>query len=90
MHSSTIPQYILTALSPTSVDTGLFSLENNIPSTHCSAVNKQQNLSPKWFRCNPSVCSMRLSTPVEVIDKLKKQTVGVHMAKDVDITGRLE
>jgi hypothetical protein len=33
---------------------------------------------------------MRLSTPVEVIDKLKIQTVGVHMAKDVDITGILE
>jgi len=81
---------MLTTLSPTGVHTRLISLENNIPSTHCSAVNKQQSLSPKWFRCNLSVCSMRQSTPVEVIDKLKKQIVGVHMAKDVDITGILE
>jgi small nuclear ribonucleoprotein (snRNP)-like protein len=31
-----------------------------------------------------------MSTPIEVVDKLKKQTVRVHMAKDVDVTGRLE
>jgi hypothetical protein len=70
---------MLAALSPTGVHTRLLSLENNIPSTHCSAVNKQQSLSQKWFRCKPSVCSMKLSSLVEVLDKLKKQTIEIHM-----------
>ena len=52
---------MLTTLSPTNVDTRLFSLKNNIVSTYCSTVNKQQGLSQKWFRCKPQVCSMRLS-----------------------------
>ena len=72
---------MLTALSPTGVNTRLLSVENNIPSTHCSAVNKQQSLSKKCFKCKPPVCSMRLSSPVEVVDKLKKQIVGIHMVK---------
>jgi hypothetical protein len=72
---------MITALSPIGVHTRFLSLENNIPSTHCSIVNKQQSLSQKYFKCQPPVCSMRLSSPVEVVDKLKKQTVGIHIVK---------
>jgi len=68
-------------LSPAGVHTRFIPFENNIPGTHFSVSNKHQSLSPKSFRCHPSVCSMRLSTPVEVVDKLKKQTVGLHMAR---------
>jgi hypothetical protein len=67
------------ALSPTGIHITLLSLENNIPRTHCSVVNKQQSLSQKWFRCKPSICSMKLSSLVEVLDKLKKQTIEINM-----------